>query len=114
MRISTMVASLAALLATWATPAAAMSTGLPADASNGQAIAERLCSSCHAVGAGNGSTRADVPPFITIANLPGQTPERVAGRIIVPHPEMPSVQLTISEIRDVVAYILSLRSAQDK
>jgi hypothetical protein len=37
------------------------------------------------------------------------TAERLAGAIIVPHPAMPGVQLTAAEIRDVVAYILSLK-----
>jgi hypothetical protein len=35
--------------------------------------------------------------------------EQLAGRIIVPHPEMPGVQLTTREIRDIVSYILSLK-----
>lgn len=40
---------------------------------------------------------------------PGGTPEQIAGRIIVPHPEMPGVSLTAAEIRDIVAYIVSLK-----
>jgi hypothetical protein len=55
----------------------------------------------------SGTVRADVPSFPAIAAR-NPTPERLAGAIIFPHPAMPGVQLTIPEIRDVVAYILSL------
>jgi mono/diheme cytochrome c family protein len=50
------------------------------------------------------------PPFPAIANRKDQTPQRLAGAIIIPHPEMPTIQLTMSEIRDIVAYIMSLRT----
>jgi hypothetical protein len=53
--------------------------------------------------------RADVPSFPTIASRPGISAEHLAGRIIIPHPAMPGVPLTTAEIRDIVAYILSLR-----
>jgi hypothetical protein len=52
--------------------------------------------------------RADVPSFPVIANRAGTTAEHLAGRIIVPHPAMPRVALTAGEIRDIVAYILTL------
>jgi mono/diheme cytochrome c family protein len=47
-----------------------------------------------------------------IAKRSGVTAERLAGRIIVPHPAMPNMQLTVPEIRDIVAYILSLKPAR--
>jgi hypothetical protein len=53
--------------------------------------------------------RVDVPSFPAIANRPGATAERLAGKIIVPHPAMPGVPLTVSEIRDIVTYIMSLK-----
>lgn len=56
-----------------------------------------------------GPLQGDVPGFPAIANRPGGTPEQIAGRIIVPHPEMPGVSLTAAEIRDIVAYIVSLK-----
>jgi hypothetical protein len=83
--------------------------GLP-DPKRGHGLAMRLCTNCHAID-GQTSTplRADVPSFPTIANRPGATAEQLAGRIIVPHPAMPSVSLTATEIRDIVAYIISLK-----
>jgi mono/diheme cytochrome c family protein len=95
------------LLALLAGPAAAQ----PGGAQRGHELARRLCVDCHAVEPRPaGPARADVPSFAAIAGRPGVTPERLAGAIIIPHPAMPGVQLTIAEIRDVVAYILSLKA----
>jgi mono/diheme cytochrome c family protein len=82
-----------------------------ADPSKGRALAERLCSACHIVGTEHaGSSRlADVPSFAAIANRSGQTAEAIAGRILMPHPQMPTVQLTRTEIADLASYIMSLR-----
>jgi mono/diheme cytochrome c family protein len=80
------------------------------DAQKGHELAERLCAACHAVTPGSTSGRPDVPSFTVIAKLPNLTPERLVGAIILPHPPMPGVPLTTEEIRDVVAYIMSLRS----
>ena len=41
--------------------------------------------------------------------LPEQSPERIAGRIVVPHPPMPQIEVTRNEIRDLAAYIMSLK-----
>ena len=76
----------------------------------GQELAARLCTNCHVIDRQTSSPiRTDVPGFPTIANRPGATAEHLAGRIIVPHPAMPGVPLTAAEIRDIVAYIVSLK-----
>lgn len=82
----------------------------PPDIQNGREFATKLCSNCHAlpsdpVHAG----RPDVPSFTAIARMPNITPERLTGAIVLPHPEMPGVPLTRAEIRDLTAYILSLK-----
>ena len=79
------------------------------DALKGHDLAERLCSICHAVTPGTANGRPDVPSFAVIAKLPNLTPERLVGAIILPHPPMPGVPLTREEIRDIIAYIMSLR-----
>jgi mono/diheme cytochrome c family protein len=81
------------------------------DAVTGQEIASKLCSGCHIVGreAANASVPADVPTFVEIANKPDQTAEAIAGRIVIPHPPMPQIELTREEIGDVATYIMSLR-----
>ena len=79
----------------------------------GHLLAEKLCASCHIVGAqaAGASVPADVPSFVAIANKPGQTAEAIAGRIVIPHPPMPQIHLTRNEIADLAAYILSLRKS---
>jgi cytochrome c len=80
------------------------------DAKQGQDLSQRLCSGCHSVSPGSAATvSTDVPTFAAIASRPDITAERLAGRIIAPHPPMPNVQLTVAEMRDIIAYILSLR-----
>ncbi len=80
------------------------------DPKRGHEVAARLCSTCHAVDRdAPGPLRADVPSFPAIAAAPGATAQHLAGKIIIPHPAMPGVSLTMSEIRDVVAYIESLK-----
>jgi cytochrome c len=80
------------------------------DAKTGHELADKLCSGCHTVGAQatGAEVKADVPSFKAIANKPGQTAETVAGRIVIPHPPMPQIQLTRLEIGDLAAYIMSL------
>ncbi len=77
----------------------------------GLKLAESLCSNCHIVsdGASNPVT-VGVPSFKAIANDPNNTPELIAGSIIIPHPPMPTIQLDLSEIRDIVAYIHTLKT----
>lgn len=80
------------------------------DTANGRDLSVRLCTNCHIVAAGaTGGPGQLAPSFAEIARKPGQTSEQVAGAIIIPHPDMPAVSLTMQEIRDVVGYIMSLR-----
>jgi hypothetical protein len=52
--------------------------------------------------------KSDISSFYSIANRPDQSQERLAGSIIFPHPAMPKVSFTNTELRDVIAYIMSL------
>jgi cytochrome c len=82
-----------------------------ANPQRGHELAETLCTNCHAVDRKSSSPmQADVPSFPAIAKRTGTTAEHLAGKIIVPHPAMPGVPLTAAEIRDIVAYILTLKS----
>jgi mono/diheme cytochrome c family protein len=49
-----------------------------------------------------------VPTFRAIAGR-SWTPERLQAFIATPHRPMPAIPLDMSEIRDVAAYILSLK-----
>jgi mono/diheme cytochrome c family protein len=84
-----------------------------ADPVRGQELARRLCAGCHATEPNGGQAiNPDVPSFAAIARQPDATAERLAGRIIVPHPAMPNTQLTVAEIRDVIAYIVTMKPAR--
>jgi mono/diheme cytochrome c family protein len=83
------------------------------DPATGKALAERLCTNCHLVGsAQQNQANPDVPSFPEIANLPEQTAGAVAARIMLPKHPMPQIPLTKSELSDLAAYILSLRTEE--
>ena len=50
-----------------------------------------------------------VPSFRAIAGRPNQTPQRLQSFIMTPHRPMPGIPLSLAEVNDVVAYLLSLR-----
>ena len=81
------------------------------DPGQGRELANNLCSSCHEVEPASQDTRkTDIPSFYAIANRSGQSPQQLAGAIILsPHPEMPKMALTTSELRDIIYFIMSLR-----
>lgn len=92
-------------------PAAAQPRLNTGNADNGKKIAERLCANCHGLEArpAGATTSTDIMTFPAIAAQPKATREYLAGAIIVPHPAMPDTALNIAEIRDVIAYIISLK-----
>lgn len=78
----------------------------------GTALAERLCSSCHLVESVKDSVaQAGVPPMKLIANMPGQTAQRIRNVLIMPHAPMPDVRLSNPEIDRLLAYLESLRNS---
>ena len=79
------------------------------EVAKGKAIAERWCSSCHLVSRDQTSTAGDAPAFATIASRSASEIDALAGFLADPHPPMPDLSLTRAEIRDLLAYIASLR-----
>ena len=92
--------------------AVASLAGGPAGASDpvtGRALAMDLCSGCHLVAAGQPGPVSDgVPAFATLARNASLTDEDLRGFIMNPHPPMPRVSLTATELDAIVAYIRSL------
>ena len=72
------------------------------DAERGLALAERLCTNCHLVKAGQEHANVDVPSFREIANKAAGT---IMGRIVLPSHPMPEIPLTTREIADLAAYM---------
>lgn len=109
-----LAAAVGSALAVFAASAAMAQTRLnTGDPVNGKTVGERLCASCHAVTApaASSTTNPDIMSFPALARRPNLSAEYLAGRIIIPHPAMPDTSLNVSEIRDVIAYILSLKPA---
>ena len=84
------------------------------DAERGLALAERLCTNCHLVKAGQEHANVDVPSFREIANKQAQTAGAIMGRIVLPSHPMPEIPLTKREIADLAAYIMTLRDPGER
>jgi cytochrome c len=97
------------LLSDWA-----LAQAIEPSASRGRELAVRLCSNCHLVdGSGTAATPVGIGTFRGIANRPGQTADRISNVLILPHMPMPDAQLTREEIRDILAYLETLRTNPD-
>ncbi len=120
-----MVALLVVAVPAWALPLAAQQMDAPPtikdqpgkaeskkpNIEQGNILARKLCASCHLIGEPpNAPVPSDVPTFAGIANSPGQTIEHLSTWLTRPHPPMPNLNLTRTEMRDLAGYILSLRS----
>jgi mono/diheme cytochrome c family protein len=80
------------------------------DAGAGKLIAQKWCSSCHSIAADETKAASDAAPsFSSIAQMKSTTSMSLAAFLGTPHQHMPNYVLSRTEIRDVSAYILSLR-----
>ena len=78
-------------------------------AQGGHEIATRWCAACHVVDAEQTRGSPAVPTFMEIASRGDGDLGWIEGFLADPHPEMPDMSLTRQEIRDLVAYVESLR-----
>jgi mono/diheme cytochrome c family protein len=82
-----------------------------ADVAAGKAYAEQVCATCHAVEQGEEeSPLYQAPTFQSVADTPGMTEMALTVWLQSSHPTMPNIVLSQDEIRNVVAYIRSLKS----
>ena len=79
---------------------------LAADARHGETLAKRWCAACHIVAPDQTRGQDNVPPFATIARIPGFDANTIARFLMDPHPKMPDMQLTRDEAQDLAAYIV--------
>jgi mono/diheme cytochrome c family protein len=80
-----------------------------ADARRGEELARQWCAGCHLVADDQASATTEAPPFATIARRGPDELAALAGLLADPHPPMPDLSLTREEIRDLLAYIATLR-----
>ena len=77
------------------------------DAAKGEIIVKRWCAACHVVSPDQVKANSDAPTFASIAHK-RQPPKKLKAFLTNPHPKMPDMNLSRSEIADIVAYIGSL------
>ena len=80
------------------------------NAEAGHAYAKKVCAECHAVERGE-TEILNPPSFQIVANSPGITERALAVWLQNPHPNMPDFILPQADMENVIAYIMSLKSA---
>src|SRR6266704_3350083 len=76
----------------------------------GLTLAKQVCSECHAVDKQSAaSPNPAAPRFEAVANVPGITVLALTVALQTPHRAMPNLMLDPDEIRNVAAYIVSLK-----
>lgn len=76
----------------------------------GKAIAEQICSECHAIRKGQvRSPNGLAPTFEEIATTPGMTAIALTAALRTPHRFMPNLILSDDQLTGVIAYIMSLQ-----
>jgi mono/diheme cytochrome c family protein len=74
------------------------------DAARGKIIAKRWCAACHVVAPDQTLASSDAPTFAAIARR-HEGANKLRAFLADPHPKMPDMNLSRSEIADIVAYI---------
>lgn len=101
------VASAACLIAVAACPVRAQNVSQQL---KGAAFAQQICAECHAVQAGQPrSPNAQAPTFETVAKTPGMTAIALTAILRTSHRTMPNIILADDDLRNVIAYIVSLK-----
>lgn len=78
-----------------------------ADAAKGEIIVKRWCAACHLVSPDQKQANSDAPSFASVAHKI-KSSKVLTAFLSDPHPKMPDMNLTRSEIADIVAYIGTL------
>ena len=93
------------------TPAGAYARDL-GNLQKGETIARKSCVACHAINGGIAtSPNSKAPPFASLAQTPGMTAIALRAALQTSHRTMPNLVLRKGQREDVIAYILSLKSA---
>jgi len=105
--MATNLALAGAVIAFAATQASAQDAG---DVERGRAYVERACADCHAVRRDQSESRnPNAIPFEAIAHFPGLAAPSLFVLLRTSHATMPNIVIETNDLRDVVAYILSLK-----
>jgi cytochrome c len=100
-RVTNLVLISAAFLATTASSVAA-------DEAKGAQLARQWCANCHVIGGSAAAALQQGPPSFT-AIARDMPPDQLRTFLSHPHPPMPDLSLTRSEIDDLIVYIGTFR-----
>ena len=76
----------------------------------GASFVQQICAECHAVQAGQPqSPNGQAPTFETVAKTPGMTAIALAAILRTSHRTMPNIIIADDDLRNVIAYIMSLK-----
>jgi len=82
----------------------------PGDPAKGYAYAKENCTECHAIDRGDyDSPFYGAPPFSEVANVPAMSELALFSFFQTPHPTMPNLIVPSDDVRNLIAYIRSLR-----
>ncbi len=79
------------------------------DPHQGAAYAKRNCANCHAIANEKASPVPTAPRFKHVAKTSGMTAMALMVWLQTSHPTMPNIIVEPNDMRNVVAYILSLK-----
>jgi mono/diheme cytochrome c family protein len=85
------------------------SSSFAADPNHGKALAKRFCTACHVVEREQMGAIDHAPPFASIATMPNFDENKLAFLLLRPHPNMPRLWLSRSEVADLAIYIGTLK-----
>jgi mono/diheme cytochrome c family protein len=76
----------------------------------GATFAQQICAECHSVQAGQPrSPNGQAPTFETVAKTPGMTAIALTAILRTSHRSMPNIILADDDLRNVIAYIMTLK-----
>lgn len=109
MRASLTVVAAALLLAVASRPAGA--AGDPDQIRRGEALLQRDCARCHAIGRTGVSAHKDAPAFRTLGQrYPIESlAESLAEGIMSGHPDMPEFAFDADDVGAIIAYLNSIQ-----
>lgn len=87
-------------------PHASADDAAKGSAAHGEIVAKRWCSACHLVASNQALANPDAPTFASIARK--KQASELKGFLTDPHPKMPNMSLSRSEIADIIAYIKTI------
>jgi cytochrome c len=78
----------------------------------GRALAERMCSQCHAIGKSGESPHAGAPAFRALDRRVDLDPfmEQLREGLTVGHPDMPTFRFTREDARAFLLYVRSIQA----